>query len=249
MHEVGDTLNMGLPKPNVDIWKAVVTAAHARGLIVVGHAYSHAGAIDLLTAGVDGLTHMFLDKPPSDDYVKLALRNGAHCNPTLTGNASQAKQGHELQVEFAADPFAQRMLFDTTPRKYLGLANDRADIEHSYNSTKALYAAGVPLIVGSDASGQPRGQAYGLTVHMEMYQMAHKIDMSVADVLKGATSLIADRFGFEDIGRIATGKKADLVLVEGDIREVLSNPMTRCLPIRDVWREGIRAAVYSNKSP
>ena len=248
MHEVGDTLNMDMPKPNIDIWKAVVAAAHARGLVVVGHAYSHQGAVDLLTAGLDGLTHMFLDKPPSDDYIKLALSNSAHCNPTLTGNASQSKQGYKLQVEFTADPFAQEMLFDTTPRKYLGLANDRADIEHSYNSTKALYAAGVPLIVGSDASGQPRGQAYGLTVHMEMYQMLHKIGMSVTDVLKGATSLIADRFGFQDIGRIARGTKADLVLVEGDIREVLSNPRTRCLPIKGVWREGIGAAVYGHEN-
>ena len=248
MHEVGNTLNMDMPRPNVDIWKAVVAAAHTRGLVVVGHAYSHEGAVGLLTAGVDGLTHMFLDEPPSDDYIKLALKNGAHCNPTLTGNASQSKQGHQLQVEFAEDPFAQKMLFDTTPRKYLGLANDRADIEHSYNSTRTLYAAGVPLIVGSDASGQPRGQAYGLTVHMEMYQMVHKIGMSVTDVLKGATSLIADRFGFQDIGRIAVGKKADLVSVEGDIREVLTNPSIRCLPIRGVWREGISAAVYDEGS-
>jgi imidazolonepropionase-like amidohydrolase len=248
MHEVGNTLNIDMPKPNVDIWKAVVAAAHARGLVVVGHAYSHEGAVDLLTAGVDGLTHMFLDKPPSDDYIKLALKNGAHCNPTLIGNASQSKQGHQLQVEFAEDPFAQKMLFDTTPRKYLGLANDRADIEHSYNSTRALYAAGVPLIVGSDASGQPRGQAYGLTVHMEMHQMVHKIGMSAADVLKGVTSLIADRFRFQDTGRVAIGKKADLVLVEGDIREVLSNPRTRCLPIRGVWREGVLATGYGEEN-
>ena len=247
MHEVGNTLNMDLPKPNIEIWKAVVKAAHARGLPVVGHAYSYEGALDLLNSGVDGLTHMFLDEPGSDDYIKLSLENGVHWNPTLTGNASQSKQGHDLQVQFAADPFAQKMLFDTTPRKYLGLANEQANIEHSYRSTKALYAAGVPLIVGSDASGQPRGQAYGLTVHMEMWQMVHKIGMSAIDVLKGATSLIADRFGFQDLGRIEVGKGADLVLIEGDVRQVLSDPKNFCLPVRGVWREGISAAIYSGE--
>lgn len=247
MHETGATLNMDLPKPNVEIWKAVVQAAHARGLIVVGHSFSYEGAIDLLNAGIDGLTHMFLDKPNSDDYIKLCLKNGAHCNPTLTCNASQSKQGYDLQVAFASDPLAQKMLFDPMPRKYLGLANDSVDIENSYASTKALYKAGVPLIVGSDSSGQPKGQAYGLTVHMEMWQLLHKIRVSVTDVLKGATSLIADKFGFNDIGRIRVGKKADLVLVEGDVREVLSSAMNLCLPIRGVWREGVLSGVYKDE--
>ena len=245
MHEVGNTLNMDLPKPNIELWKAVVNAAHARGVIVVGHAYSYEGAMDLLTSGVDGLTHMFLDAPASDDYIKVSLKNAVHWNPTLTGNASQSKQGYDLQVQFAADPFAQKMLFDSTPRKYLGLANDQANIENSYNSTRALYAAGVPLIVGSDASGQPRGQAYGLTVHMEMWRMVHKIGMSVTDVLKSATSLIADRFGFEDLGRIEVGKRADLVLIEGDVQQVLSDSDNFCIPVRGVWREGISAAIYN----
>jgi adenine deaminase len=45
--------------------------------------------------------------------------------------------------------------------------------------------------------------------------------VSVIDALKGARSLTADRFGFDDRGRVEVGRKADLVLVEGDVRKVL----------------------------
>lgn len=249
MHEIADTLNMELPKPRIETWKAVIKAAHARDLIVVGHAYSHAGAVDLLTAGVDGLTHMFLDEPASDYYIKLCLRNNAHCNPTLTGNASQCKQNFDLAEQFAADPLTQRMLYDPSIRKFLGLANQKGNIEHSYASTRALHSAGVPLIVGSDSSGQPRGQAYGLTVHMEMWQMVHKIGMAPIEVLKSATSLIADRFGFKDFGRIGVGKQADLVLVQGDVRKVMADPQARCLPVLGVWRGGVVADVYREGLP
>jgi imidazolonepropionase-like amidohydrolase len=82
---------------------------------------------------------------------------------------------------------------------------------------EGLYNAGVPIIVGSDASGQARGTAYGLEVHIEIHLLIHKVGMAPIDALKGATSLTADRFGFHDRGRIGPGKKADLVLVEGDL--------------------------------
>ena len=77
-HELGDTVGMDLPRPPMDIQKAVVNAAHENGVIVVGHAFSYAGAMDLLRAGADGLTHMFLDKPPSNDYIQLMLEQGQH---------------------------------------------------------------------------------------------------------------------------------------------------------------------------
>jgi imidazolonepropionase-like amidohydrolase len=221
-------------------------AAHSRDLIVVGHSYSYKGAMELLSAGVDGLTHMFLDQPPSNEFVKTFKTTGAHCNPTLTGNSSHSKQVQQLQQRFFNDPLAQEMLFDKQPREALGLADEsKADIQYSYASTKALYNAGVPLIVGSDSSGQRRGQAYGLTVHMEIHQMVHKIGMTPFDVLKSATSLIADRFGFKDRGRIAVGMNADLVLIKGDVREMLKSEETLCLPICGVWRDGIAAKAYS----
>lgn len=250
MHELGDSLKMDLklPRPPLDIQEALVKAAHRHGLIAVGHAFSYDGAMDLLSCGVDGLTHIFFDKPRSDDYVSLALRTGAYLNPTLATCASQTSAGGELQQQFVADPLAQRMLFDKAPRQYLAMAAEHACVEYAYASTKAMYEAGVPIIVGSDANGQPRGSAYGMGVHMEMHLLVNKIGMKPIEVLKSATSLIADRFGFHDRGRISAGKKADLVLVQGDVRDVLADKSTLCLPVRAVWRDGVLGTVWADQA-
>ncbi|GJC82704.1 hypothetical protein ColLi_05542 [Colletotrichum liriopes] len=146
-HEVGDSLGMDLPRPSLDIQKAVVAAAHKYGVIATGHALSYAGSMDLLRSGADGLTHIFLDQPPSEDYVQLMLDNKAHCNPTLGLAASQTDEGLDFQNSFLQDPFAQRLLIQKTPGQPLGLAasqKPRASIHNAYANTRTLYKAGVP---------------------------------------------------------------------------------------------------------
>ncbi len=244
MHELGDSITVNLPPPRLDLQKAIVEAAHAQGLQAVGHAFSFQGAIDLLSCGVDGLTHSFIDKPTSDQHIKFVKRNNAHHNPTLTVCASQAREGDEMQVKFYNDPLAKRMLVDTTPRQPLGLRNEHSRVENAYQCTRDMYKAGIPNMIGSDSPGQVRGSQFGLGVHMEIHAMMHKAGIMVVDVLKGATSLTTDRFGFHDRGRIEVGRKADLVLVKGDVREFLAKEDNLCLPICGVWRDGVVAKVY-----
>jgi imidazolonepropionase-like amidohydrolase len=60
--------------------------------------------------------------------------------------------------------------------------------------------------------------------------------MTPRDVLRSATSVPADVFGLSDRGRIAPGRRADLLLVAGD-------PLTDVTATRDVravWRSGVR---------
>lgn len=248
MHELGDTLSMtNLPRPPLDIQKAVVDAAHERGIIAVGHALSHAGAMDLLAAGVDGLAHCFLDKPADNEWIKTMKEKGMHCSPTLSLCASQTGQGGPLQQRFAEDPLSRRMQFDPRPQLDVGLAcNSRhnASIENVYENTRTLYQAGIPLIVGSDAAGQAVGSAFGLGVHMEIYQLVHEIGMQPEEALRSATSLTAERFGFSDRGVIEPGRLADLVLLEGDVRKTMVDENALCLPISMVWREGVLADVF-----
>lgn len=250
MHELGDTLSMpDIPRAPLDIQKAVVDAAHEHGIIAVGHALSYAGMIDLLDAGVDGLAHCFLDKPPNDEWIKTMLEKNVHCNPTLSLCASQTGQGAELQRRFAEEPLARRMLSNPRPGEQVGLAcgsRHNASIENVYENTRAMYRAGVPLIVGSDAAGQAVGAAFGLGVHMEIYQMVHEVGMRPEEALRSATSLTAERFGFDDRGVIESGRLADLVLLKGDVRTTLADKNMLCLPIGMVWREGVPAEVFNS---
>ncbi|KAJ1555534.1 hypothetical protein HK405_000824 [Cladochytrium tenue] len=247
-HEVGDTIGMDdvLPQPPMDVQAAVVEAAHRRGIVAVGHAFSQAGAIALLEARADGLTHMFLDKAVDlEGFTNTMRAKKAHCSPTLALCGSQTGESQDLQQRFLDDPFAQKMLLFKSPGRPVGFAVDqprsRVGLEHAVETTKALYHAGVPILVGTDAAGKDLGMPYGLGVHMEMYILAHMVGMSPIDVLHSATSVIADMFGFNDRGRIEIGKKADLVLFEGNI---LEDPSVLCLPIKAVWREGVCATAF-----
>ncbi|KZL83877.1 hypothetical protein CI238_07028 [Colletotrichum incanum] len=250
-HEVGDSLGMDLPRPSLDIQKAVVAAAHKYGVIATGYALSYAGTMDLLRAGADGLTHIFLDRPPSDDYVQLMLDNRVHCNPTLGLAASQTDEGLDFQHSFLQDPFAQRLLIQKTPGQPLGLAagqKPRASIHNAYANTRTLYKAGDPVVLGTDAARMGFGFPYGLRMHMEMRFMVQEVGMSPFDVLKSVTSVTADRFKFNDRGRIEAGKKADLVLVQGDVFKSLAANGGRSLRIKSVWRDGISASVFEDET-
>ncbi|KAI9146912.1 hypothetical protein HJFPF1_12940 [Paramyrothecium foliicola] len=246
-HELGDTLGLDLVSPRHDVVKAVVDAAHRHGVIAVGHALSQAGAMALLDAGIDGLAHIFLDEA-SSDFIKRMVSQKVHCNPTLVLCASHIKENREIRQQFLADPFAKKMMIEQPMEKPLGFAEHqrpKASIQHAYKTVRDLYQAGVPILAGTDASGQGFDIPFGLGVHLELYLLAHEVGMTPEDVLKPATSIPADRFEFSDRGRIEAGRKADLVMLEGDAASVLSNRDQRCLPITGVWRDGELVKVFS----
>ena len=67
--------------------------------------------------------------------------------------------------------------------------------------------------------------------------------MAPAEALRSATSLVAQRFKFDDRGRLAEGLNADLLLVEGNPLEDID----ATLNIRGVWREGSLCSAHAEK--
>jgi imidazolonepropionase-like amidohydrolase len=77
---------------------------------------------------------------------------------------------------------------------------------------------------------------------LELHFLVTRVGMTPLDALRSVTSVTAKRFGWNDRGRIATGLKADLLLVEGDP----SNDISELLNIKDVWRDGVRFLGHRN---
>jgi imidazolonepropionase-like amidohydrolase len=109
-------------------------------------------------------------------------------------------------------------------------------IAHVTTFVKALHNAGVDILAGSDVS-EPipilGGLAHGASLHHEL-QLLVAAGLKPVEALRAATSIPARRFGLTDRDRIAPGKRADLILVDGD-------PLTNInctLSIIDVWRSG-----------
>jgi imidazolonepropionase-like amidohydrolase len=102
------------------------------------------------------------------------------------------------------------------------------------------YRAGITILAGTDANQVPSAPAsppYGTSLHHEL-ELLVGAGLSPVAALRSATVLAAQYFGLSDRGTIAPGKRADLVLVDGDpLREI-----SAVSKITAVWCAGVPVA-------
>lgn len=225
----------GLPELSESVFAAAVREAHGHGKLVAAHALTYDATLAMLRVGVDGLTHIFLDRPPTDEIVDAIAQAGVFVIPCLVLNRSiTGTTGEDL----AADPRVAARLdeawtsglrgsFDTYPQ---------GDFDWSLQTVGALHRAGVPIVAGTDtarAESQYGGLAHGASLHHEL-QLLTDAGLSALDALRAATSVPARVFGLDDRGTIRPGARADLLLVDGDPTTTIADT----LATRAVWRRG-----------
>ncbi|KAK3672065.1 hypothetical protein LTR78_008035 [Recurvomyces mirabilis] len=246
MHESGTILGQKFNKPSLELQTAIIEEAHKHGLKAVAHATCVADTLEILQCGADGLTHCALDKVITDEVIAAYKKNNAHCNPTLCTMGSATTEGQQLQEKYAHDPRARDLMDDEARGRMcacMSFAKETGRIANAYESVKKLKAAGVPILVGSDAASPAIGTAWGLSAHHELALFVHECGFTPQEALVAATSLSADRFNFSDRGRIQEGLIADLLLVEGNPLDHIDHT----LDIRGVWKSGNLCSTYDGK--
>lgn len=245
MHESGTIMTGGatFAHPSLDLQRTIVTEARVRGYLTVAHATSLADTLAVLAAGVNGLTHTFCDQPPTPALIAAYKETNAWCNPTLAAIGSLTAEGQQTQHRFAHDPRTSSLL--SQPKRdnmcaCMSFAAQHGKLAHAYASVRALRAAGVDILCGSDAAGPAKGTAFGLSMHHELSLFVDEVRMSGEEALASATSVTARRFGFVDRGRLGRGLRADLLVVEGNPLVCIADTLN----IRGVWREGVLCSVY-----
>ncbi|CAI6088338.1 unnamed protein product [Clonostachys chloroleuca] len=240
MHESGSAVGQSISKPSLDIQNALIKATHKAGRIAVAHCFGRADTLEMLSLGIDGLAHTFMDEPVTEEIINEYKKSGAWCNPTLALLGSFTTEGEALAKRFANDERVKDKLAATdhdTMCRCMSFATATASVQYAYETVRRLKAEGVPIIVGSDAVGPGLGTAYGATVHQEMHLLVKECGFSPQDAIRSATTLTAKVFGLKDRGEVAQGLKADLVLVEGNP----THDIDATLNIKSVWRDGILA--------
>jgi imidazolonepropionase-like amidohydrolase len=156
------------------------------------------------------------DEPAVREFIEFLKRHHTVLDPTmglledrLTGGPSQVSPGLE-SVAPRFPPQVRRGLTGgayEVPQGYE--ASYREAIPSMLKLLKALYDAGVTIIPGTDALA-----GYMLHHELELYVRA---GIAPAEVLRMATLIPAQVMGVDrDVGVIAPGKYADMVLIEGD---------------------------------
>lgn len=236
MIEDGQVLGTSLPALRPEVVAATVRAGHERGKLVLAHAMTLAAVEIALDAGVDGLTHLFLDQPHTDKVVARIADTATFVVPTLTTLASIT--GQRAGADLADDPRVRPKLspvwIEQLSRTWSYLDSEHFD--YALGTVAALHAAGVDILAGTDAAHVGAyGMAHGASVHEEM-RLLVLAGLSPVEALAAATTLPAARFGLSDRGSIRAGARADLILVDGDPTRDIGTTLS----LLGVWRKGAR---------
>jgi imidazolonepropionase-like amidohydrolase len=245
MIEEGTVMNApGLPMMQPEVLKAAVDEAHKLGKIAIAHVLTAEAAKTAVEVGVDGLAHLFIDRPDwTPELIKSIADKGIFVTPCLVLNSSiigksACHVAKDVRVEYKLNEDWKMTMcscFNTFPS---------GNMEDNFNNVKDLFDAGVDILVGTDVSvpmAHLGGLAHGVSVHHEM-QLLVEAGLTPTDALKSATSVIAKRFSLTDRGQIAEGLRADLILVKGNLSEKISDSLS----ILNVWKEGVEINLNAN---
>lgn len=225
----------GLPLLRDDVVTAGVAEAHRLQLLTVAHSLTVDATMTAANAGIDGLVHLFMDQPHTQAIIDQVVASGAFVTPCIVLNASMMGI---TATDFAADPRVSSRLDDSWIATLNSSYNryPQGNLDDVFASVKALHAAGVDILVGTDVSfplPTLGGMAHGASVHHEL-QMLVQAGLSPLEALRAATATPARRFDLTDRGRIQEGMRADLLLVDGDPTTKISDTLN----IRQIWRRG-----------
>jgi len=214
---------------------ALIEAAHRRGKLAVVHVSTEHDARAALEAGADALVHLFLGAAPDamaiDSLTKLAKRKKAFVIPTFTVMESMAGvRGDDLLGDADLAALVEREGATTLKARYGQQARPQL-LAMPKAVTAALARAGVPILAGTDAGNA--GTLYGISMHRELAALV-EAGLTPSAALAAATSAPAAAFRLGRRGCVATGCKADLLLVEGDP----TRDITATRRIVEVWKDG-----------
>ena len=167
---------------------AIVDEAHRMGFRVAAHAEGLEGARLAISEGVDTVEHgLSLHREPR--LLEQMAKHGIVLVPTLS-------TFHDLAERFT-DAFAPALVEQA-----------KRQLEEAYGTLAAARTAGVTLAMGHD-SGPPGENA------VELVRMVEG-GLSALEGILAATQGSARALGLGDVGMVAPGAVADLLVVDGD---------------------------------
>lgn len=168
--------------------RAIVREAEAWGTYVMAHAYTAEAAVHAVTCGVRSVEHgNLIDR----DAAAFMAAEGAYLVPTLSTYEAMRRHGDELNLSDANRQKLQSVL------------------EAGFTSVEYAREEGVPIAFGCDLLGPLH--------HMQPLELTLRTEvMSTHDVITAATKTNAALLGRDDLGVIAPGALADILIVDGD---------------------------------
>jgi imidazolonepropionase-like amidohydrolase len=194
---------------------AIVKTAADLGTWVMSHAHGPEGIKRAVRAGVRSVDHgTYMDQ----EAAEMMVDRGTWLVPTLTAG--------DTTEELAEDPH----LSEVVREKLRGLGRPEFD------AFRLAADAGVKVAMGTDCPVAPHG------TNLHELQLMAENGFTPTQALVAATSSAAELMGLQDqLGTIAVGKRADVVVVNGDpfAFETLKDR------VEQVWKDGVRVVPFA----
>lgn len=225
-----------------DVVKALAAEAHRLGMTATGHVPTGMTVYDAVNDGMDMISHMYpsvylgafppgvkhmpgmmpalkLDSPEAEHLIEFLKEHHTVLDPTMCI--------YELSWHSTADTNFEPGLAKVAPELAAPLKNTGVPpglvkmvypgFEGGLKLIGALHKAGVPIVAGTDQT------VPGFSVYREM-ELYVQGGMSPMEAIQAATIVPARAMHLDnEVGTIQAGKRADIILVDGNPLESISN--------------------------
>jgi imidazolonepropionase-like amidohydrolase len=213
------TLPVRMP---ADISRAIIDQAHKQHLRAIAHVFYLENAKTLVDQGIDGFAHSVRDQPV-DQALLTAMKQ--HGTWQIAATLSREASFTFTKLPFLDDPFFTRGVSPATlaalasPERQQKLAaapnfaKYPAVLEHALANTRREVSAGIPYGMGTDSG--PTARFAGYFAHWEL-QLLVQAGLTPLQALTAATGNNARFIGAKDLGIVAPGRAADLLVLDAD---------------------------------
>jgi imidazolonepropionase-like amidohydrolase len=220
-----------------DVTAAICDEAHKQGMTCTGHVPTSMDLHAAIDSGMDQIAHFPVRGDLTSDSGKKQLAHFVAKKTIFDPTASWGEIGGKSAQEPMQNiqPVMQHLPAPLLQNRVAGLgqsptdtATSHARLARTLANLKAAHDAGVPLITGTD-EGIP---AYSVYREMELFV---KAGFTPIDALRAATSVAARAMRVDaDVGTIEKGKRADLLVLDANPLDNISNIRT----VRFVMKDG-----------
>jgi imidazolonepropionase-like amidohydrolase len=224
------------PKFAPELRTAVLEQARKHGKVTTAHIYELADARMMIEAGLNVLAHNVRDREVDADFIALVKQRQVALIPTLTRD--EGLTAYAFSPAWIEEPYFRKSVPDDRMQILRNKVREdqlkdpqaaliKAGFEMNKHNLKKLSDAGAPIAFGTDSGGAPnRFFVQGYYEHREMLLMVESglTPMQVVQAFSKGSSeaLRIDK----DYGTLAPGKVADLLVLERNPLENISNMRT-----------------------